>query len=387
MSLWQKPMSEITFEDIDAFCSAKHREGTRYDYKLRFPSKLEKTIAAFANTLGGLILIGIDSDRTTNTPIWPAMTGLPSEAGLEERVYQKATEAIYPPVRVTASPVIENPNLPGNVIIVIRVDESKDAPHAVDDGRKVFVYERSENKTDPIQLAKVDRIEHLLNRRRAIEGQRDASRSAAMERAENLLDSAVKPFMWVSVAPKFPWRQLCQWGTCHNFLLKAYSADRVRRIPSGALYVSEDSIFLGAKNHITNLRTITCDATGHFLYMRSIFGDMRMTDERYDLMINLNSFTQRFHEMLDDARRFYREPEMERPGLMAIQIGCLEVKGLRIYEPSPFLEATRYLDDKYVDQMTVTADEFLSEDEWPQIHWEFCVRIAHSFNVKTERGL
>ena len=80
--------------------SAKYREGTRYDYKLGFPSKLEKTIAAFANTLGGLILLGIDSDKTTNTPIWPAVTGLLSRAGLEEQVYQKATEAIYPPVRV-----------------------------------------------------------------------------------------------------------------------------------------------------------------------------------------------------------------------------------------------------------------------------------------------
>ena len=51
MSLWQKPMSEVTFEDIDAFCSAMYREGTRCDYKLGFPTKLEKTIAAFANTL------------------------------------------------------------------------------------------------------------------------------------------------------------------------------------------------------------------------------------------------------------------------------------------------------------------------------------------------
>jgi Putative DNA-binding domain len=241
MSLWQKPMSEVTFRDIDAFCSAKHREGTRCDYKLLFPTKLEKTIAAFANTLGGLILLGIDSDPTTNTPIWPAVTGLPSRAGLEEQVYQKATEAIYPPVRVAVSPVIENPNLPGTVVIVIRVDESKDAPHAVDNGRQVLVYERSDNKTDPIQLAKIDRIEHLLNRRQAIESHREENRSKAMERAERLLDKDMRPFMWVSVAPRFPWRQMCRWSACYDFLAKEFHADRVRRIPTGAVFVCRDS--------------------------------------------------------------------------------------------------------------------------------------------------
>jgi hypothetical protein len=127
------------------------------------------------------------------------------------QVLKNVSTKIYPPVRVTVSPVVENPTNPGNVIVVVRVDESKDAPHAVDSGRHVFVYERSDNKTDPIQLAKIDRIEHLLNRRRSIEHQRDESRSLALERAMNLIDRDAKPFVWASVVPLYPWRELCKW--------------------------------------------------------------------------------------------------------------------------------------------------------------------------------
>jgi predicted HTH transcriptional regulator len=109
VSLWQKSVSELDFSDIDQFCAGKPRENTRLDFKVDFPNNLEKTIAAFANTLGGLILLGVDSDPATNTPIWPPTKGMPSQVGLEERVYQKATAAIYPPVTTVAvSPVIEN---------------------------------------------------------------------------------------------------------------------------------------------------------------------------------------------------------------------------------------------------------------------------------------
>jgi hypothetical protein len=62
-------------------------EGARLDYKgIAFPKDLSKTIAAFANTLGGLIILGVDADKKTNTPIWPPVAGMPMEAGLSERV-------------------------------------------------------------------------------------------------------------------------------------------------------------------------------------------------------------------------------------------------------------------------------------------------------------
>lgn len=86
MSLWHKPASEITFADIDAFCQSMQPEGARLDYKgIAFPKDLAKTIAAFANTMGGLIILGVDADKITNQPLWPPTQGYPTEAGLAER--------------------------------------------------------------------------------------------------------------------------------------------------------------------------------------------------------------------------------------------------------------------------------------------------------------
>jgi hypothetical protein len=39
MSLWNKPISQITFEDIDASCKTMQPEGARLDYKgIAFPT-------------------------------------------------------------------------------------------------------------------------------------------------------------------------------------------------------------------------------------------------------------------------------------------------------------------------------------------------------------
>jgi hypothetical protein len=79
--------------------------------------------------------------------------------------------------------------------------------------------------------------------------------------------------------------------------------------------------------------------------------------------------------------------EMERPGLLVIQIGSRRTKGLRVFDPSPFPETTEYIDDHYVDEMIVSADDFLSDEGWNRIFREFSARITYSFNVKTEQGL
>src|SRR5438270_1286900 len=138
MSLWYKEVESITFSDIEAFCSQDIAEGTRLDYKAQIPGELEKVVAAFANTLGGLILLGVEADRKTNKPVWP-LKGMPNAAGIEERITAICRDNIYPPVRPLISGIIENPHATGTALAVIRVDESPEAPHAV----KGLIYERT----------------------------------------------------------------------------------------------------------------------------------------------------------------------------------------------------------------------------------------------------
>ena len=391
MSLWHKSVREITFTDVDHFCNSGLPESARLDYKLNFPSNLEKTIAAFANTLGGDILLGVDSDPKTNQPIWPPISALRLDAGLQERVYQKATEAIYPPVRVNLSSVMEVPSLPGHCIVVIRVDESKDAPHAVAKGREIYVYERSDNKTDPIKLAHIERIEYLLKRRKRIEEEREEVRSEAIKRAKPLIAPALRPVIWASVIPLYPWRSLCKPSACHSFLRQIRPYNDIQRIPDGAMYISQERIvrfegFLTAD-------TITCDTRGNFLYLRGIVGlnrghipDIALVVKEAELeekIYPMASIRQRFESMLDVAREFYRKAIAERPGLLSIKIGMEKVKGARIYQPDAIDQSKLFLDDNYRDEIILTEDEFLSTSGGTQLLYD---RIAYAFDVMTPDG-
>jgi predicted HTH transcriptional regulator len=139
MSIWHKEIDQITFADVDTFCLAGIAEGTRLDYKVDVPKELAKIVAAFANTLGGMIMLGVDADRTTNKPIWPPTKGMLSKRGIDEQITQICRDNIYPPVQPQISDVLPNEKLPGHVVTVVRVDESREAPHAINNGRHVYV--------------------------------------------------------------------------------------------------------------------------------------------------------------------------------------------------------------------------------------------------------
>jgi predicted HTH transcriptional regulator len=153
MSLWYKTVDSITFADIEAFCLLKLPEGLRLDYKLDIPNDLEKLVAAFANTLGGLIVLGVKANKTNNEPDWPPR-GMTNAIGIEERITAICRDNIYPPVRPEISPIIDNPDGSGTVLAIIRVIESPESPHAV----KGFVYERVGSQGRPYHFSQIDRI-------------------------------------------------------------------------------------------------------------------------------------------------------------------------------------------------------------------------------------
>jgi predicted HTH transcriptional regulator len=68
-SLFVADLENLTIEQVADFCGMKAlpdnrvKEGPRVDYKKEFPSDLGKDIASFANTSGGLVLIGIEEDQ------------------------------------------------------------------------------------------------------------------------------------------------------------------------------------------------------------------------------------------------------------------------------------------------------------------------------------
>jgi len=115
MSLWYKEAESIGFSDIDVFCLQGYAEGLRLDYKVQIPSGLEKWWRLSPNTLGGLIILGVEAAKKTNKTSVPA-AGDAEGVGIEEKVTAICRDNIYPPVRPQISGIIDNPHDPGTVL-------------------------------------------------------------------------------------------------------------------------------------------------------------------------------------------------------------------------------------------------------------------------------
>ncbi len=116
--MFTKLANEIDFNDIVVFCG-EWGEGVRVEYKREMtPKSLPKIISSFANTQGGIFIIGVETDKKQNKVKSP-IQGIPNEDGIEERIVQSALTGIYP--AVTPEVTIRNvPEETGNVVVVVR---------------------------------------------------------------------------------------------------------------------------------------------------------------------------------------------------------------------------------------------------------------------------
>lgn len=159
--MFRKRIEEIHFQDVQAFCeSAAAAEATLVEYKSDWPSRLEKSLSSFANTHGGILFLGIRTDAK-NKPIWPP-PGIEGFAGISERITSISWKSIDPPI-IPEIALVPIPDSSGQTIVVIRVHESLETPHAIDGGTGVYYRVNSQN--EPIQRADLHRIHWLESRR------------------------------------------------------------------------------------------------------------------------------------------------------------------------------------------------------------------------------
>jgi len=143
-SLFTAPMEQITADDVHTFLDEELEEGPRLDYKQADPNHLipqdvVDVICAFANTYGGLLILGVKADQTTNRPIerkgLPLVKDSKPVTNLEERITSKCFDSIVPPLapEVRVCPFKSDPTLAvdDQAFMVIRVSPSPAAPHAV----------------------------------------------------------------------------------------------------------------------------------------------------------------------------------------------------------------------------------------------------------------
>lgn len=161
MEILTKPLESFSFDDIVAFSNEKKPEGIQLDYKKEFPDKgLTKIITSFANSRGGVIIIGIEEDEKTGIPI--AAKGIAPDKH-DDRVYQYAGN-ISPIPKIECHTTNE---VRGKVFVLIRVFEGTETPYYVYNDSNVWI--RTGNVSKQIDLVSPEGLELLFKKKERAE--------------------------------------------------------------------------------------------------------------------------------------------------------------------------------------------------------------------------
>jgi predicted HTH transcriptional regulator len=139
-------------------------EGVNIEFKrlVHSPEKIAKSIVAFANTSGGVILIGVDDDKR--------IVGVDSEKETVEILYEASTRFCDPPVQFETDVVA----FKGRDVLAVIIEESDEKPH----------YHLSETR-DPHSFKKIpERKVYLRN---------GSQNTAATREVAQLMASAKRP--------------------------------------------------------------------------------------------------------------------------------------------------------------------------------------------------
>ena len=357
---------EITFEDVQAFCS-EWQEGVRVEYKQEITKDVPKIVSSFANTQGGIFIIGVKENEPNNEEPF-TIVGIPNTGGIEERIVQSAITGIYPPVMPEVI-IVKVPETE-NVIVIVRVDESHHAPHAIQNSTKVYI--RHANITQPYekpQLAQMDYIEYLLNRRQDAQGITQQIIEQIEVRTHKFCDPGM-PNMTVMMRPVFPYRPVISpaaiYELYNNWLM-------VKRVVGGVSCLLEPN----------SERNLELNEYG-IVYYRTV---LRPDEKR---PIYVHDFIEGIDGALDPAKKFYQA--CDNLGYIEVTAQLQNVYGKELAKD--FGPGGRILQNTkticYNDTvLAITSQRYLSRDIVNPVHQrtifeDLTMQLLWAFNIPTD---
>ena len=184
MAILDKPLNEITAEDVDLLCEEQMQEGPQFEVKQEVtirdgkPSEqgrnaITKEIIAFANTYGGTLVVGV-TESADSPHRAEHIHPVPECADLARRLRQAVQAIIDPPLQTLEAKGVVTDKDGTSGVVVMRVGKSRRAPHRSTVNKEVYV--RREDESVPIdmreirelamsRLAEVHAIEDEISRR------------------------------------------------------------------------------------------------------------------------------------------------------------------------------------------------------------------------------
>ena len=153
--LLPRPFSELTVADVQSIVDVvgEERESLFFERKQQVtPASLAKSCSAFANTYGGLLLVGIGDDNDE-------LVGV--EAIAEPQVWVKdvlrGRLLPLPPFRARSLPLDDD-----RALLLVLVEESSSTPHLIT--RHGAIYVRNPGSSDPVPIEDQRRLLELAAR-------------------------------------------------------------------------------------------------------------------------------------------------------------------------------------------------------------------------------
>jgi len=402
--MYSQKIQDIDWSSVKSFCDEQLTENTYLDYKGDFPKNLEKTIAAMANTLGGVIIIGVAEDKQLGKPVLP-VEGIDMQRGLEERITNIILTNISPPVfpEIAVCPDVDEQK----AFVVIRVPQSDAAPHATHHESRVYV--RTGNLNTPEELANIDKVFWLRDRREKAVALREWIFERATQRFFDMRDgsipeiSATEEGGWVNqtdqpalltlaITPVYPNETPSvtppelnvirrninvrdYMGTGHEFPLQE----------SGCISrLVEDGLVMHYSGRGT-LRTYHTHLNIHglFLYMQSLLFEIRDPEqgENVEPFIRGYEILCRLYEILESAAKFYDQIEYSGPLYFRMRFQNILGIPLRIveFEGNAMVNYTRYSADPQLDMsQNLTVDDLSNRKQ--EIVLRFAERLGWAFD-------
>lgn len=337
--LFTKPADEIKFADVENFCR-EFGEGVRVEYK-REIKHIPKVVSAFANTHGGVFIIGAETDEANRVKF--PIPGIPLETGIEERIQQSALTGIYPAVMPEVI-LVDMQDSAGNVVVIVRVDESVQAPHAIENSTRAYI--RVGSITQPYQLAEMDRLQYMFKRREDSQAVTRQILKRIEDRVETLCDTTV-PNLTVVARPAFPYRPIIARESLWKLKGDLDTYPSPRRV-AGGVY--------GLVSYADHYRYLELNEYG-VIYLRAKL-EPETSERAAGRRFYPIPFLLEISRLIEDAKRFYAR--CEYTGDIEFTAQLRQVFGMELvmtvspgFPPSPL---------KCADSEVATSTQFLSRD-------------------------
>ena len=290
MSIYSKPLSQLSTGDLQELLDNKAVENVRLEFKREDPDKDEmmKKLSSFANTFGGYLVVGAKA-KSADGRI-EELSGIGAVPGYKQRVVQWSFDAVTPPLTVEVSEAIPVAADTGKVAYVVYAPESDVAPHFLNDRKGVWVRTDEFSQRFEARLADENELRHLLDRRKLVLERRERLVERAKARFEAFVKSTsleerdrrsvLGPRLSFSVGPRFPARVLRDHGELNALIERHNIGWRGGMFPDcmrGSLLTQHESAVVVGPSRARTCSMFECNVWGLLFYCTPI------ADEHYQV--------------------------------------------------------------------------------------------------------